>query len=121
MKRDTSYDADIMQFGSVLPFETSLGGERNKGGMPTIVATEAQLDVMFSGSDPGSVGLDAARAMSIGGSQGDWTHTGTSGHRCAVLAFPEECRVKRSEGRRHHDAVHWGWSRACNEPAKHVR
>jgi hypothetical protein len=78
MKRDTSYDADIMQFGSVLPFETSLGGERNKGGMPTIVATEAQLDVMFSGSDPGSVGLDAARAMSIGGSQGDWTHTGTA-------------------------------------------
>ena len=78
MKLDSSYDTDIMQFGSVLPFETSLGGERNKGGMPTIVATEAQLDVMFSGSDPGSVGLDAARAMSIGGSQGDWTHTGTS-------------------------------------------
>lgn len=68
MKDNTSYATDILQFSNILPFESTLGGDRPGGGMPTMLATEAQLDVLFSGSDPGSVGLDAAKVMSVGGS-----------------------------------------------------
>jgi hypothetical protein len=78
MKDDTSYATDIMQFSTVLPFESTIGAERHGGGTRGMVATEAQLDVMFSGSDPGSVGLDAAKALSVGGARGDWAHTGTA-------------------------------------------
>ena len=68
MRDDTSYATDIMQFSSVLPFESTIGSERPGRSVPSMLATETQLDVMFSGSDPGSVGLDAAKAMSVGGS-----------------------------------------------------
>ena len=67
-----------MQFSTVLPFESTIGGERPGSSVPSMLATEAQLDVIFSGSDPGSVGLDAAKVLSVGGARGDWTHTGTS-------------------------------------------
>ena len=78
MKDDTSYATDIMQFNSVLPFESTIGGERPGSSVPSMLATEAQLDVVFSGSDPGSIGLDAAKALSVGGARGDWVHTGTA-------------------------------------------
>ena len=78
MKDDTSFATDILQFSNVLPFESTLGSDRPGGGMPTMLATEAQLDVLFSGSDPGSLGLDAAMAMLLGGARGDWAHTGTA-------------------------------------------
>jgi hypothetical protein len=78
MRDDTSYATDIMQFNSVLPFESTIGGEHPGRSVPSMLATEAQLDVIFSGSDPGSVGLDAAKVLSVGGARGDWTHTGTS-------------------------------------------
>ena len=42
-----------------------------------MLATEAQLDVILSNSDPGSQGLDTAKVMSVGGTQGNWAHTGT--------------------------------------------
>jgi hypothetical protein len=78
MKDDTSYATDIMQFNSVLPFESTIGGERPGSSVPSMLATEAQLDVVFSGGDPGSVGLDAAKALSVDGARGDWAHTGTA-------------------------------------------
>ena len=78
MKDDTSFATDIVQFSNVLPFESTLNGERPGSSMPSMLATEAQLNVIFSSSDPGSLGLDTARVMSVGGSQGDWAHTGTS-------------------------------------------